>query len=272
MKRNKVIEDREADGLKRQLRELREEHYIPEPPNYVRYEVGQRVQMGNIAKSVITEVIDGGKIYKLHQNCKDNHYGKIIDSERDMYVAWFDICPYHTLEELNSMENYTQEDTLRLSFSQMDLSSIFTRVYHFGLDMSPDYQRGNIWTMDDKTKLISSIYMHVDIGKFVFVALPFKDHSPSYEVLDGKQRIIALTEFYESRFKFNGKYFKDLTYRDQDQFERHPISIADLKEERVKLSDKYLYFLRLNTGGRVQEPKHMKYVEELYKKAIEEGK
>ena len=265
-------EDLVLQNLERSLVELREDHYIPEPPNYVKYDVGQRVQIGNIYRSIVTEVLDGGKIYKLHQFSKDNHYGKIVDSENDRYVPWYNISPYYSIEALQSMETYAQKDTLSLSFSQMELRSIFMRIYHFGLDMNPEYQRGNVWSMDDKLKLLSSIFQNVDIGKFAFVHLPFKHHSPSYEVLDGKQRIIALTEFYECRYKFNGKYFKDLNYRDQGQIERHPISVADLRDEQVKLSDKYLYFLRLNTGGKVQDPKHMKYVEELYKKALAEGK
>ena len=260
----------ELQNLERSLKEYREDRYISIPPDYVKYEVGQQVAMGNIKKSIVTEVLDGGKIDKLHQYCTDNYYGKMIDSERDIYVAWMDICPYHTNEELKSMCNFSQKDNLRLSFSQTGMSSIFSKVYHFGLDMNPDYQRGNVWDMEDKKKLIASVFMNVDIGKFVFIHLPYKDHSPSYEILDGKQRVTALTEFYESRFKFGGKYYKDLSYADQSHFENHPISCADLLEDNVKPSDKYLYFLRLNTGGRIQDPEHIKHVETLYKQALKE--
>ena len=202
----------------------------------------------------------------------DNNYGRPIDSERDIYSAWFSIAPYRTIEENGKIIQFSEEDHMRLNFSQRDISSLFTTVYRFGLDINPDYQRGNVWQMEDKVKLVESIFSNIDIGKFVFVHLPFKLNSPSYEILDGKQRIIAITEFFECRFKYKGFYFNDLCIRDQSRFESHAISVATLEYEQVKLSDKYKYFLRLNTSGKSQDVDHMKEVKRLYDKAMAEGK
>lgn len=276
-KRKKLTEEEAKalalEGVRRELKDLKERDcFIPDPPPNRIFKVGDRVQRGAIDKSIITEVIDNGRIYKLHEWHSQRVYHDVIQTERDSYTSWIDITPWRSDEDNSKISQFSERDPLHLSFSQMDMSSIFGKFYHFGLDMNPDYQRGNVWEKEDKVKLINSIFNNVDIGKFVFVSLPFKDvYSPSYEVLDGKQRIVAITEFYENRFPYEGLYFSELCYRDQNHFERYHISVATIGNELIKLSDKYLYFLRLNVSGKSQDPAHIKAVERLYKKALAKG-
>lgn len=273
-KRKKLSsEEIAAQALVRELTDLKErDQFIPDPPPHMTFKVGDRVQHGAIEKSIIIEVIDNGRIYKLHENWIEHRYTELIPSERDMYVSWIDITTWRSKEENSKIDQFSERDPLYLSFCQMDMSSIFGKLYHFGIDLNPDYQRGNVWDENDKVKLIQSVFQNVDIGKFVFVHLPYKDDSPSYEVLDGKQRILALAAFYESRLKFAGRYYNDLCIRDQNHFEHYHVSVAHIQNADVKLSDKYRYFLRLNVSGKPQDPNHIKMVERLYKKAVAEGK
>lgn len=72
------------------------------------------------------------------------------------------------------------------------------------LVVNPEYQRGSVWTQAQKKKLIDSvlrgypiplIYLHhitQAAGKLV---------SQRYEVIDGQQRINALSDFFEGAFK-----------------------------------------------------------------------
>src|SRR5882724_3913528 len=72
------------------------------------------------------------------------------------------------------------------------------------LVVNPEYQRGSVWTPTQKKKLVDSvlrgypiplIYLHhirQEAGKLV---------SERYEVIDGQQRINALSDFYEGAFK-----------------------------------------------------------------------
>jgi len=273
-KKTKVVKSEKElaeENMAFSLKELRMRFYSDPPPN-VKFSIGERVQRGNIDKSIITDILDGGRIYLLHENHLENHYGTKVPMERNSYVSWVEIHPWRSLYEDQKIERFSEEDTISLSYSQMDLSSILSKLYHFGIDMNPDYQRGNVWDLKDKVRLIASIFMNVDIGKFVFIELPYKDNSPSYEILDGKQRVIAISEFYEGRYKFNGYYFNDLCQRDRNTFRHHSVSVATVRNESIKLSDKYRYFLRLNVGGKPQDPEHIKKVETLYKQAIAEGK
>lgn len=161
-------------------------------------------------------------------------------------------------------------DSVFVQYMQMSINSIFTTVYSFGLDMDPDYQRGNVWLIEDKVKLIDSIFNNVDIGKFAFIKVPYRENGPSYECLDGKQRVTAIVEFYESRFKYKGFYFKDLHPADQNHFEEYPVSIAHLRP--MSDAQKYQYFLKLNTGGKPVDPSHLRFVSNLLENTTQNPK
>lgn len=84
-----------------------------------------------------------------------------------------------------------------------------------------------------------------------------------YEVLDGKQRLSALQEFFEDRITYKGKYFSQLTQRDQNHFGNYSISLAESQNELTE-KQKLEYFIQLNTTGRVMDKQHLKKVETLY--------
>jgi uncharacterized protein with ParB-like and HNH nuclease domain len=111
-----------------------------------------------------------------------------------------------------------------------------------------------VWTTKDKVNLIDSIFNCIDIGKFAFIKKNYGDDY-LYEVLDGKQRIRAILDYFENRFPYKGKYFNDLCNRDKDHFEEYNISVAEarnLSKEQI-----LQYFLMLNTGGKIMSKKHL---------------
>lgn len=266
-KRKKLTpEEHDKQQLEFSLQRLRES-YIPElNENSIRYKVGDRVSIGAIKGSIITEVLDSGKIYKVHQIVTENNYGNPFDWERDSYVEWVSILPYRTLEELKNCEIFSEDVDFRVSFSNRDIRSLLHMAYFFGVDLNADYQRGSVWELEDKVALITSIFKNIEIGKFAVIHLPFKENSPSYEMLDGKQRLLALMDFYEGKFRYNGRLYWELNPRDQNKFVGHCITIGECREE-ITQKQKYDYFLRLNTGGKPQDPAHLKKVEEMLKKA-----
>ena len=80
--------------------------------------------------------------------------------------------------------------------------------------MNPDYQRDYVWELSDKQLLIDSIFNNIDIGKFAFIHLDYKTWNKTgyaYEILDGKQRLKTIIDFYENRFSYKGIYYNDLS-------------------------------------------------------------
>ncbi len=121
-------------------------------------------------------------------------------------------------------------------------------------------------TSNKKIDLISSIFDRIDIGKFVFVKLPYKEDSYSYQILDGKQRLNTIIEFYEDRFKYKGKLFSELSWIDQSNIKNHPISVAEIRDEDATEEKVIEYFIRLNISGTPVEKSFLENLKETYLK------
>lgn len=258
-KKKKQEIERIASSLKRDLQYLRED-YINEPTYF--FKIGDRVRHGALIWSKVSEVIDNGKIYKLRELCKGNR--REPDYERDSYVAWTDLRPYKVRNEDRSKAFSYEADKFRqIHYMQQSIDSLLSRNYgHYaGIDTEPDYQRDLVWELKDKEALIDSIFQKIDIGKFTFIKRPYKKNQKGCEVLDGKQRLNTIVEFYEDRFTYKGKTFTELHWFDQHTFTNCPISIGETDPMTDK--EKYEYFLRLNTGGKPQDQKHIEHVRKL---------
>jgi len=64
------------------------------------------------------------------------------------------------------------------------------------------YQRKLVWSLEEKTSLISSMTQQYPIPLLLFVSIDSKR-----EILDGMQRLEALMSFIEQRFSLDGKFF-----------------------------------------------------------------
>ena len=241
------------------IRELQEYHRTP--PTYT-FAVGDKVSVGALRDPVVAEVLADGKGYVIDFTSVDNNYGKpIVTPHCKRFFAWTDIRPLNQ----NTKSFIKASDNMRLSYCQRQLSGLINMIYNFGVDFEPPYQRGFVWTNEDKVRLIDSIFHGVDIGKFVFIHTDSYSYgSYGYEILDGKQRLKTLQEFYENRFAYNGCYYNDLSQRDKNFFENYNISYAEVKN--MTNADKYRLFVFLNTSGHVMEQKHLEYVKQLYAK------
>jgi len=228
------------------------------------YKIGDRVKYGNWDWCHILELFDNGKYYKVLAITPDIQYG--IDKGfkfKISYLPWVSILPYRTPFEAKKPKKLIQNEDLFHNFSQRDISSIIHIYYRFGIELNPKYQRGNVWSLTDKVFLIDSIFKNVDIGKFTIIKRLYSDNKKRYEILDGKQRVIALIEFFEDKFTYKGLKFSELNWRDQSYFKNYYISYAESKPMSKK--QKYRYFLNLNVAGKPVDSKHIDYVKQLLK-------
>ena len=121
------------------------------------------------------------------------------------------------------------------------------------LIISPDYQRGNVWTQRQRIELIESILMGIPLP----VIYLFEDKEGKKQVVDGRQRITAIVDFLNDNFplkdlkilpQYNGLTFSGLPEKPQGIFEDYQILcyiIQPPTPERVK----YDIFDRVNRGG-----------------------
>lgn len=240
-----------------ELKQLVERLKIIPEPTY-KFEIGDMVAIGNLKDVYIAAIFYDSKIYEIDYTSIRSNYGNpIIDKHQRMYVCWMDIRKY--LE--NTEQSFIKNKDVKLVYSQRSMGDIFSKAYHFGINFDPEYQRDFIWNLEDKVALIDSIFHNVDIGKFTFIhydADKWLETGFSYEILDGKQRLRAILDFYEDRFTYKGKYFSELSYRDQYHFKEYGVVQA---EARNLTREQILrYFIMLNTGGRIMAKEQIEKV------------
>lgn len=145
------------------------------------------------------------------------------------------------------------------------------------IDLSPSFQRRNAWLDNRKSKLIESILLGFPIPQIVLAEK--RDASGHYFVLDGKQRLLALRQFFADGSDIRDAGFDRLRLRSLEvlsdlnrydstnleqkspnmaaRLENHTIRtvvLSDWNSERMLLS----LFLRLNTGSVPLSPQELR--------------
>ncbi|MEH7075800.1 DUF262 domain-containing protein [Neobacillus drentensis] len=141
--------------------------------------------------------------------------------------------------------------TQTVDFNVRNLADMVTNKQ---IDTSPKYQRRLRWDNVRKSKLIESILMNVPIPPLFFA----EEKYGKYAVIDGQQRLRALSEFFTNMLELDGlEVFKELNGK---RFAEIPIELQSILNMRPTLrciiilrqSDpqiKFEVFERLNTGG-----------------------
>lgn len=144
----------------------------------------------------------------------------------------------------------------KVVFSAIDynLKDLAEQALTGDLDLQPQYQRRLRWSSERKSRLIESFLMNVPVPP-IFLS---EEADGTYAVIDGKQRITAITEFLSDELELSGlQYYKSLNGRTLSTLEsadrnflskRIPLRaviILSQSPPEIRLET----FKRLNTGG-----------------------
>lgn len=124
---------------------------------------------------------------------------------------------------------------------------------------NPEYQRRKRWDNGKKSRLIESFIINVPLPPIFLYEYEYS----KYEVMDGLQRLTAIDDFYNNRFKLEGleywkelegKKYSDLPTEIKSGIDRRYLSSIVLLEETAKTQEeaerlKQIVFERLNSGG-----------------------
>lgn len=232
-----------------------------------KFEVGEEVIYGNHVKTTILQSYENGKFYHVSLVSIDNNYGNQVTVESEQLVYWTDLFKKNSWP--SDSEKFSKVDDLFISFNNSDISSLLMICYR-GMNFEPDYQRELVWGHDDKIALLDSIFNNVDIGKFSIIVINYMktgfdfNNDFRYEILDGKQRLSTIKEFYEDRLVYRGKTYSQLDPKDRNHFDMYPIVRGEVKEP-INRNDIYRYFLKLNTTGKPMPITHIEKVKNLIK-------
>lgn len=126
-------------------------------------------------------------------------------------------------------------------------------------NLQPDFQRRPRWARDKQSKLIESLIMNVPIPP-IFL---YETEYGRYEVMDGRQRLTAISEYYGNKFalsdlkewaELNGRTYTTLPEQVRRGIDRRFLSAIVLLHETAKSAEqanklKQMVFERINSGG-----------------------
>ena len=162
------------------------------------------------------------------------------------------------VEDINEKyeKGYSRVVTETGSYKVALIKSIFSQSNY---NLKPDYQRRITWDNKKRSKLIESLIINIPIPPIFLYEYDYD----KYEVMDGLQRITAIIDFYDNKYRLTGleewkelegKKYKDLPEKIREGIDRRQLQVITLLKESaasIERADriKRLVFERLNTGG-----------------------
>lgn len=143
---------------------------------------------------------------------------------------------------------------MRLLPSDPDIETLIGRIEKGDLDLQPDFQRGEVWSLGKRQRLIDSVLRDWHVPPVHVI----QNDDQTVSVLDGQQRLAAIRDFARGQFSVDGELppyddritrldglrFNDLPYEIQRRFLRFPIRLFTIVDYRPAEPGELFY--RLN--------------------------
>lgn len=140
----------------------------------------------------------------------------------------------------------------------------------YGLEMNPDFQRGNVWTEKQQIAFVEYFFKGGKSANVIYFNHPdfgrgMREDSdlPNMVLVDGLQRLTAITKFLDNEIPiFGGHYYKNFEDKPRDLKYMLKFNINDLQYRREVLK----WYIDMNSGGTVHSEEEIKRVQALLDK------
>ena len=144
----------------------------------------------------------------------------------------------------------------------------FYLIYEKGfMDLSPEYQRGFVWSPEQKKEYIMALLKSRAEIEPTFIQEYINEHE-HYEVVDGKRRLSSIFGFINDEFPLeDGTFFSQLSEKDVEKILHFNVEYTRF----ISFSDKIPYdfklelFLEINAKGTEMSKEQIKKVEDMLK-------
>lgn len=161
---------------------------------------------------------------------------------------------------LTTLQEIAKERTVKTQSIEYDLETLVKKISKGIIKLDPDYQRRHRWNLETSSKLVESLILNIPIPTIYLsqdVDVDTDTEESRYSVIDGQQRLTAISQFFNNKFQLiglktldslNDCYYKDLP----------PFLIRRLEERTIKClridstidsQVKIDIFERLNSGS-----------------------
>lgn len=161
---------------------------------------------------------------------------------------------------LTALQEIAKERTVKTQSVEYDLETLVKKISKGIIRLDPEYQRRHRWNAETSSRLIESLILNIPIPTIYLsqdVDVDTDTEESRYSVIDGQQRLTAISQFFNNKFKLvglktldslNDCYYKDLP----------PFLIRRLEERTIKClridstidaQVKIDIFERLNSGS-----------------------
>ncbi|MCS4312951.1 hypothetical protein M2397_003254 [Pseudomonas sp. BIGb0381] len=179
-------------------------------------------------------------------------------------MAEFELIPDDQQEnEDDIVSQVSFKDAVVLN-ADWTIETINLQIQKGNIDLQPGFQRRVAWDDERKSRLIESIIVGLPVPNIVLAEN--KDSRGKFIVIDGKQRLVAVSEYMQGEYKLKGldmrrdlnlKAFGDLPQEDREYLENATIRasvIRNWKDENFL----YVTFFRLNSGSLPLSPQELR--------------
>lgn len=155
------------------------------------------------------------------------------------------------------------KDTVVLN-TDWTVETINLQIQKGNIDLQPEFQRRVAWDDERKSRLVESIIVGLPVPNIVLAEN--KDSRGKFIVIDGKQRLVSLSDYLKNDYRLkgldmrddlNGKFFHELPIDDLELLENSTIRasvIRNWKDENFL----YVTFFRLNSGSLPLSPQELR--------------
>ena len=162
-----------------------------------------------------------------------------------------------------------------VSGSDWTTETIFNQLVRGNIKLTPRFQRRDAWSITRKSRFIESLILGFPVPQIVLAA--DKNERGKFIVLDGKQRLLTILQFYgqsetpnnefslkdlEFRPELNGKKYKDLKNDPYFNSELNNLDNQTIRNILIRNwhSEGFLYkiFLRLNVESTPLSPQELR--------------
>ena len=173
------------------------------------------------------------------------------------------------------LKEYSIFDDLHITEITSDVRGMLNEYTSSVYEFNPEYQRDLVWSTEQKQAFIKALMIgDVDLCP-TLIAEPYsKSHRKrEYEVLDGKQRMMAVIEYIRGKFSIDDFYYNDLTLGDVSRLMHAPfkyrlVKYYDKKKgfSKMTIEQKVELFLQINEYGQRVSEEHLDKIKTKYLK------